>query len=474
MPQVSSQHVSPYAPLPYQAALHRARWLYPFRWLCAGVGTGKTVCALMEDLYYLLVLAPGKNGIILCPDYATFEQTIMPKIMVWWPPIWTLRHVAGLPELQVRTPAGISAVFVRVGSNKRSVRSIAGLEATWAHVEEGGRIHEGAIAWYYLQQRLRESEIVYIDGGGIERRVTGPTHVSATPMPGWLIDEFKCGEGHPLGIARKGYPSDKLHWIIQARTRDNPHNPPEYIERQYANGTTSEWAQQELEGAIVQGMRRMIHNFHRATHVKPDAEVMRIYRGCEIKDIGVDFGYTASMTVGGWRGGGTGTVTAREWVGHNRDDEELGFEVWKAQRELGARNVYLPPEEFKARKRRWSRGFYYRDRKYRITGIKQADNSRAAGFSTMRNNATVRPQGWVDGMMDAGFGWIVSDRCPNLIEQTIDARRPTDIEIQMGHAKGGDREGAIIPMEDHALDAERYRQQTGGKGAGQGGMGLYA
>jgi hypothetical protein len=473
---------SKYVPTPYQRDFHCARWRYPFRWLSAGVGTGKTVCALEEDLNYTQVIAPGKNGIILCPDYATLEQVVVPKLIEWWPPIWELRHVAGLPELRVQTPKGLSTIFVRVGSNKRSVRSISGLEAAWAHVEEGGRIHEGAVAWYYLQQRLREPDpndpggagISYTDTRGQTHSITGPVHVSGTPWPGWLIDEFKCGEGHPPEALVSGYSNDGEHWIRQARTRDNPHLPEDFIERQYAKGVDSEWAQQELEGQIVQAMRRMVHNFYRETHTKTHAEAMAIYRDCPHKDIGVDFGFghPAAMTVGGWRGGGAGTVTVREWCKAGRDDEELGYQVWKAQKELGARNVYLPPEEFESRRQRWRKGFYYNngggDRKYHIRHIKRADNSRAAGFSTMRNNCTVRMQ----GMGEAGYGWVVSEECPNLIQQTIDARRPTDIEIQMGQAKGADREGAIVPMEDDALDAERYRQQTGGKGVGQGGQEL--
>jgi hypothetical protein len=453
---------SRYDPLPYQEDFHRARWGYPYRWLSAGVGTGKTVAAIMEDFYYTQIFAPGKNGIILCPDYATFEQVIMSAIEKWWPPIWECRHVSGLPELRVATPTGeTSKIFVRVGSNKRSVRSINGLEAAWAHVEEGGRIHEGERAFYFLEQRLREDEIIYTDASGRERRITGPVHVSGTPWPGWLVDEFRCGDGHPPTALRSGYTTDGSHWIRQARTRDNPHLPEEFIERQYAGGTDNEWAQQELEGQIVQSQGRMLHNVHRSSHVIPADEAMFMFQQCPTKDCAVDFGFDhpAALAIGGWLPGGGGTVTVKEWVHAGRDDEELGYQVWLAQRDLGVQCVYLPPEEFESRKKKWTKGFYYQDTKYRIRNVRKADNARAAGWSTMRSNAAMKRK----GLVEARPGWLISEDCPNIIEQAIKLRRATDIELQMGQAKGVQKEGATMPMVDDAIDAERYRQQTGGK-----------
>jgi hypothetical protein len=445
-----------YRPLPYQADFHRARWEFPYRWLSAGVGTGKTAAALAEDLFYTQVIAPGHNGIILCPDYATFEQTVMEAVEKWWPNIWDLRHVAGLPELRVETPKGISKIFVRVGSNRRSVRSIGGLEASWAHVEEGGRIHEGERAWYYLEQRLRESEIVYRTQDGVERRITAPIHVSGTPWPGWLIDEFRCGTGHPPSALVHGYSNDGEHWIRQVRTRDNPYLPSKFVERQYAKGTESEWAQQELEGQIVQSRGRILHNFHRDVQVIPHAEAMFLFhlsnRGS--RGGGVDFGWTdpAALAYGAELPGGGRAVQIGEWYKAGVDDEVQAFEARRLQLQHGIMNWWHPPDDPGTTKK-WRSGFWYEGKKYRVHGVHDADASRASGWSSLRTLlAPVRR-----GTSDAIPGLLISERCVETIREAEDLRRPT--EIEMGQAKGHTKDGATIG-DEHAVSALRYWLHT--------------
>jgi len=457
---------NPYTPLPYQADFHAARWKYKYRWLSAGVGTGKTVSAEEEDLYYTQAIAPGMNGIILCPDYGTFHQVVLETMEQWWPPIWTIHTKGGLPEIHVDTPRGISKIFVRVGSNKRSVRNISGLQAAWAHVEEAGRIHEGERAIYFVKQRLRESEIEYTDRQGAKHKLTGPIHYSGTPWPGYLVDEFGCGDGHPPHALTTGYVSktqspegepDIHWWIRQARTSDNPHLPKGFVAQQYAGGTDSEWAQQELEGQIVQSRGRMIHNFHQDTHVIPHTDALELLRQCGDRAGGVDPGWAhpAALIWGGFLHGGGRAVIAGEWVRSGMNDEDLAFEMFKTQRDHGVGDFYVPPERYEGFKKR-CRGFYVDGKRYEVHGVKKASNDRAAGWSAIRNLCSVVRQWGRPGL-------LVSDQCPHLISQLVALRRPTDIELNTGIVSGLAREGQTMAMEDDAADAARYLLHSGTK-----------
>jgi hypothetical protein len=414
------------------------------------VGAGKTRWAIEEDLIYTQVLAPRQNGLIVVPDYGTFGDVIIPEIEQHWPrDIWRVAYPLNRPELRVQTPEGLVKIFVRSGQNRRVVRAIAGLQVSWAHFEEGGRIFEGAMAWDLAMERLRGKSIIY-NG----TRIHGPIHLSGSPWPGWLPELFECEEGHPPDALVTGYSPKPGYWIRQAKTEDNNTLAPEFAERMRAK-FGPDWAAQEIDGQITQFALRILHNFFVSIHVIPHEEAMKKYAMVREgrREGGVDFGSTdpASLVYGGWLAGHQAVVIG-EWYRSGQNHEDQGYEAWKIAREYGTDRWYCPHDQPQA-VNKWRRGFHRaRDGKtYRVDGVVDADTrggSRAAGFSTIRNLLAIKA--------NEEPGLYISDKCVNLIREMRRLRRPDKNE-----AGRSPKEGETDPRDDdHAVDAMRYWLHT--------------
>ncbi len=461
---MSVTHASAYRPFFYQANLHKARWDFPYRWLSGGVGSGKTIWAIHEMLYFTQEFAPGSNGLIVVPDYRTFEQVIEPELHNWWPPgIWRIDRGVKGPMIKVRTPKGIVTIFIRSGSNKRHVRTINGLTISWAYFEEGGRVFEGELAWKFTLERLRGAVINYKG-----RRLQGPIWVSGSPWPGWMVKEFGCEDGHPEEAWRTGYCPDssdelkRLIFIHAAKTEFNTAIPPEHAYRMRLR-FGEEWAAQELDGQVVQARGRILHNFYPSTHVREPEEVMLRFARTQRDNrfMGLDFGGGSSASAnlaGAWERFGEQALLANEWYGWQKDEEEQGYHAWRVQQDLDIRGVYVPHDR-PSNKRRLKKGFYYHGRKkadwtqdrsnwYSVDHLKDAQdgpNTREPGFSVIRNLLSVDHK-----TMEPRL--IISKQCENWIREAKEARRPDAFDETKLSKPGEIAKG----LDDHALDASRY------------------
>lgn len=252
----------------------------PWRWFCAGYGTGKTSCTVVEAYTLATRLHPGFTGIVAAPTYALLFQS--------WVDVWknlipracwriTRDPLTG-PRLLVTCPDGqVSTIYLRSTDNPWSNE---GINAAWMIFDEATRERDRA-AFDVLVSRVRQG----YPGRQLAVLVSGP------PMTRkhWTSIEFGCGPGD----GRKGSMlawHDERHAVVRARTRDNPYLPPDY-ERGLRErpGASVAWAKQWLDAEFGAMEGQIYAAFSRDVHVVPAASLRD--RQWRRTVVGTDWGY---------------------------------------------------------------------------------------------------------------------------------------------------------------------------------------
>lgn len=267
-----------YAPHARQEAFHRDP--RPWRWFCAGYGTGKTTTTVIEALMLATVTHPGCTGIVAAPTYPLLFQSwfeawknTVPR--AWW----ELKRDPLLgPHLLVNCPdGGRSTIFLRSTSNPWSNE---GINAAWLIFDEATRERDRG-AFDVLVSRVRKG----VTGRQLSVLVSGP------PMTRkhWTSVEFGGGPGD----GRKGSMlawHDAQHAVIRARTRDNPYLPLGYESALRARpGVSAAWAKQWLDAEFGAMEGQIYAAFSRDVHVVPASSLTG--RGWRRTVVGTDWGY---------------------------------------------------------------------------------------------------------------------------------------------------------------------------------------
>jgi phage terminase large subunit len=414
--------------------------------MCTGVGAGKTTAGVIECLIMAAEINPGCPGLIVVPDYGTYTDVIVPEIQKWWPAeLYEFTRSENRPAINVFTSRGVSRIYIRSSHNRQNVDKINGLTIAWAYMEEAGRFKFGHLAWRYTLQRLR---------------YTAPykgVFVAASPRPGWLPEAFYVGDGLPKEALQEGYSPRSDYYVRQARTEWNTHNPQDYAERMRAV-FEGDFADQELDGAIVQATGRIYPEFARGLHVIPHDLALEMYARARRRIGGMDFGWSAPGAIvwGGWLPDGE-FVVAGEWYRTKRQIEEQG--AYAADNAPEVTRWYCDDAEPRTIEK-LRRGFDYRGKSYSINARPAKEAKRAWRVSTdavrnlmVRRSRVEHP----NTRLPQGSGaprLYISDTCKNLIHEYLhhyDANDPEDDGIP----KDGDTVG-----DDHAIDALRYAIYT--------------
>ena len=133
---------------------------HPFVWMCGGLGSGKSHLGVHWVNMMVTQWAPGCDGLIVQPDYATFEDVFM---ALWRQEIpgegyvWRLKTTKSSGRhLQVNTSQGMSTIFVRSAMNIQNVVRIDGLTTiSWCLMDEPARMLCGQMAFEKVLGRLR-------------------------------------------------------------------------------------------------------------------------------------------------------------------------------------------------------------------------------------------------------------------------------------------------------------------------------
>jgi hypothetical protein len=434
-----------YQPEWHQYDFHMARAHATYRWLCTGVGAGKTVAAVMEMLILAADVNAGLPGLIVVPDFGTYADVIKPCIEQFWPrELYAHRRSENRPAIEVFTPRGSSWIYVRSAHNRQNVDKINGLSVSWVYMEEAGRFKFGGLAWKYSLERLR---------------VTAPYNgvfIAGSPRPGWLPQAFGVEEGLPPEALKTGYIPQPGYYIRQARTEWNTHNPEAYAERMRGI-FEGEFADQELDGQIVARSGMIYDDFAAGLHVLPHTTAMALYAQTYRKFGGIDFGHSkAACALWGGRMHDGEIVVVGEWYHGGRTMAEMGAQVANKAPELG--RVYCDdaePERIKVLRR----GFDFGGESYSIPARPAAKAKRNWRASTdYVRNLLVRRSG-LDHPNPAygGYGnaigaprFYMSDQCVNLAREMKNLRDAYDPEDDKP-PKDGETIG-----DNHACDANRY------------------
>lgn len=435
-----------YEPEWHQFDFHNARE-YPFRWLCCGVGGGKSWAGVEEMLAQATVVNPGCPGLIVVPDYSTYHDIIRPIIIRCWPEdVYDFRVSGNRPAIEVYTNQGSSWIYIRSAHDRRNVAKIIGLTVAWVYLEEACSFKFGELAWKYSLERLRYPA------------PNNNIFITTTPKPGWLPRVFEVADGLPVEALREGYSPKADYWVRQAKTEWNTHNPDHYAKRMRTAFGEGDFAAQELDGAIVQSSGLIYPDFAQGLHVIPHRLAVELLkRTMRSRANGADWGWTApGATIrGGWAEDGGTFVVVGEWYKPGCQVEQQGAETYNDD-ELPAlgRGVYYCDNAEPRNIDKWRRGFEWKRKRYTVKA-KAADKAWQAGTDAVRNLMHRRSN--VEHVHLEVMGaprLYISDRCVNLIRELKEYRDANDPEDD-----APPKEGATVG-DDHAIDALRYAVYT--------------
>lgn len=230
----------PYRPLPAQAEFHADD--SKFRWLCGGVGSGKTRSGTVEA-FLMSQAYPGSRGLVARWAWPELSRTtwralkeIVPRQM-----IVSQTESAQKTEMRVRAPEGqISTI---VGAGLSNMDAVFSDDYGWIYLDEASQIpaKHGPYLWKLLESRLRGP--------------VGPYRAWVTGNPNgrdWVWRKF-------VGQGLKGYR------LFRAPTKQNIYNPAGY-DADLRRGADPNWVRRfleaefnEFEGAVYWGFRDADH-----------------------------------------------------------------------------------------------------------------------------------------------------------------------------------------------------------------------
>jgi len=380
----------PYEPSPKQMEFHASP--ARFRLFLGGIGAGKTFAGANEALGQAL-LQPGSLGVVISPTFTMVFDIAWRTFMQFCPE--ELRAYRNLTRLEVRLVNG-STILFRSADKPDKLR---GLTAAWAWLDEGALMKEEV--FLIIQGRLRQQ--------GYDHKLW----VTSTPKgKNWLYKVW-CEQ----------HANDPDYALIRARTADNPHLSPEYLESLKAS-FTGRFAQQELEAQFV-GFDNLVYpEFDASIHVWPRPVELSRFR--EVVG-GIDFGYTnpTAMLAVGVDGDG------RLWVLDEIYERRLNSE------QIVARAKLL--------RQKWQIERFFCD----PSGAEHIATLQAQGIPAYPGNNAVLPgiQQVAALLAVQGDGLprllVVGDNCPHLLKEFE----------QYSWSEKGDQP---LKCNDHAMDALRY------------------
>lgn len=245
-----------YKPLPAQEAFHVAVCIGVIcKMFCAGIGTGKSKCTIIDDVISIL-MNPGKRALIVAPTYDQALHVLLP-IFLW---VCEGMEAVGMPILkrfrwsQMRAEMiGGGEVFFRSVSK---IDNILGFEFFLVHFDECETVASPERIWNALMGRLRQlAHFRQANASSTPRGLRGVLGIFHTAR-----EDYKTPEEREL--RRQQYV------FTRATTLENPHLPPDYIENLRRTLSVAAWRQEVLaeilkpEAAVYGVFERRRHQLH--------------------------------------------------------------------------------------------------------------------------------------------------------------------------------------------------------------------
>jgi hypothetical protein len=419
--------------------------------------------------------APGYDGLIIEPDFATFTEVFM---SVWRDQIpgedrlWKLTRKTheGLCLEIYASKSKTTRVFIRSGMNLQTVKRIDGLTTiAWAGIDEPARMITGEVAFQKALGRLR----VPLPGYKYN-----PLLIVGSPLGlnHWTAGAFGCQQDHPAEGYVDGYfpdPVEKPGYYIRAcRTRDNATHLQDNYEHNCRVAFGEALAEQEFNASLMSTRGMVLPEWSAPKNVLIHGLVKDLWeRRVRTSPGGADWGTTrpAAAVVTGWTGDRELVVPAL-WYEAGRHIIQQGVAMHALQEEWAktrgkTRNFIqwygdpYRPGNIKL----LQQGFDYDGKHYPGLSIKGAKTGRdvgtktgawQAGIDLLRNMMSLRRgvdhPAWPVGNQLGAPRFYVSDRCKPLLDEIPKYRYP---EIIPGKPIPGDADPLC---DDHAIDCVRY------------------
>lgn len=267
-----------YKPLPAQEAFHVAVYVGLIcKFFCAGIGTGKSKCTIIDDVIALLC-NPGKRALIVAPTYDQALHVLLP-IFLW---VCECMEMAGMPILrrfrwsQMRAEMiGGGEVFFRSVSK---IDNILGFEFFLVHFDECETVASPERIWHALMGRLRQlAHFRQANASSTPRGLRGVLGVFHAAR-----EDYKTPEEREL--RRKQYV------FIRATTLDNPHLPKDYVENLRRTLSVAAW-KQEVLAEILKPEAAVYGVFERRRHELKIGSKDAFYRLMREEGTGYDLVY---------------------------------------------------------------------------------------------------------------------------------------------------------------------------------------
>lgn len=245
------------------------------RLFLAGFGTGKTTVNVIETFYQMMVVHPGYTGLVCTPTYKHLLQGFLET----WKKL--------IPQEYWSMNIGNQTIFLNNGS-KIFLRhagdgglNLAGINAAFVSIDEAALIDDPD-AFKQALSRLRE---------GAPGK---PLRAILTTTPNgfnWIPDEFGFSPDNNKWIGNEGCWTDVagLRSTIRAKTTDNEHLPPSYIQNLLNNPPA--WVSQYVNAEYTKAEGMVFGEFSHAINVVPPTVLPIKYKNIAV---GIDWGYAAN------------------------------------------------------------------------------------------------------------------------------------------------------------------------------------
>lgn len=243
-----------YEPLPKQLKFHLADapGQRVSKLFCGGIGTGKSTCAVVEDVIVMLC-NPGTRSLIVAPTYDQALHVLLPIFLR----ICEQMERAGFPILRKFRWSQMRAELICGGEvffrSVSKVDNLLGFEFALIHFDECETVAAPERIWAALDGRMRQvahwRQMIATSTPRGLRGVIGIFHTAR--------EDYKTPEERAL--RRQQYV------FIRATTLDNPHLPPDYIENLRRTLSVAAW-RQEVMAEILRPEAAVYGVFERRRH----------------------------------------------------------------------------------------------------------------------------------------------------------------------------------------------------------------
>lgn len=454
--------------------------LYDIVWLCGGLGSGKTwlLCQYAWDM--ATVIAPGVDGLLIEPDFDTFEDVFMVEWRLAFGDSegesWEVKAGKGSSRRLIiywtdeDGTDGQTVIYVRSAMNSQTVRRIDGLSTIgWWIFDEPSRMLCGEAAFKSCVGRGRKKNLKgkALPVGLSKHGSRAPGLIVGSPDGfNWLTDALGLKQDHPPHGYTIGYPSPKHPnvFIRACRTDDNAENLRDGYAATMRQFYGADFFKQECESHLVRGTGQILPRWNEGVHVVPHNWAVRTWNERRKRHaIGLDWGWGTNAFLFVCLTADAELLVIDGWYGHGKLAEEMGIALHTMAPQYGGYGAGIMCDTATdGGIERFQRGYTHKGIKIPSMPALPADKGPGSwrpGIDTLNSHMTIRPglehPAHPLGNILGRARFFVSDH-PNLAPLRYELTHYRERKIKHGQKRGQIMTADEADGPDHMIDCLRY------------------